>query len=394
MKKILFVINSLTIGGSEKSLISLLDNIDYSKYQVDLLMFKKGEELDKYIPKEVNIIEELEYYKFLHKTNGKYSRLKKIRFIYYKIKTSIFLRINSMRNNKIQSEQVIYKSQKNILKMNKKEYDVAIAYSQGMPTYFVADKVSANKKVAWINCDYATTMYDKDFDERFYDKFDNIVAVSETISKSILDIKPQYRSKIAVILDIVDPKLIESLSNEEIVFEDKSYTNILTVARLVIQHKGYDLAVKAAALLKRDNYKFKWFVVGDGQDREKLEKLIEEYGVKDCFILLGKKENPYTYMKNCDIYVQPSYKEGFGLTVIEAKILKKPIVCTNFNTARELINNGEDGLIIEKNENELYLGIKKYIDDKKFIGDIIENLKKKDQYNSIDEINKFCDLIN
>ena len=107
MKKILFVINSLTIGGSEKSLISLLDNIDYSKYQVDLLMFKKGEELDKYIPKEVNIIEELEYYKFLHKTNGKYSRLKKIRFIYYKIKTSIFLRINSMRNNKIQSEQVI-----------------------------------------------------------------------------------------------------------------------------------------------------------------------------------------------------------------------------------------------------------------------------------------------
>lgn len=394
MKKILFVINSLTIGGSEKSLISLLDNIDYSKYQVDLLMFKKGEELDKYIPKEVNIIEELEYYKFLHKTNGKYSRLKKIRFIYYKIKTSIFLRINSMRNNKIQSEQVIYKSQKNILKMNKKEYDVAIAYSQGMPTYFVADKVSANKKVAWINCDYATTMYDKDFDERFYGKFDNIVAVSETISKSILDIKPQYRSKIAVILDIVDPKLIESLSNEEIVFEDKSYTNILTVARLVIQHKGYDLAVKAAALLKRDNYKFKWFVVGDGQDREKLEKLIEEYGVKDCFILLGKKENPYTYMKNCDIYVQPSYKEGFGLTVIEAKILKKPIVCTNFNTARELINNGEDGLIIEKNENELYLGIKKYIDDKKFIGDIIENLKKKDQYNSIDEINKFCDLIN
>ena len=99
-------------------------------------------------------------------------------------------------------------------------------------------------------------------------------------------------------------------------------------------------------------------------------------------------------MKNCDIYVQPSYKEGFGLTVIEAKILKKPIVCTNFNTARELINNGEDGLIIEKNENELYLGIKKYIDDKKFIGGIIENLKKKDQYNSIDEINKFCDLIN
>ena len=394
MKKILFVINSLTIGGSEKSLISLLDNIDYSKYQVDLLMFKKGEELDKYIPKEVNIIEELEYYTFLHKTNGKYSRLKKIRFIYYKIKTSIFLRINSMRDNKIQSEQVIYKSQKNILKMNKKEYDVAIAYSQGMPTYFVADKVSANKKVAWINCDYATTMYDKDFDERFYDKFDNIVAVSETISKSILDIKPQYRSKIAVILDIVDSKLIELLSNEEIVFEDKSYTNILTVARLVIQHKGYDLAVKAAALLKRDNYKFKWFVVGDGQDREKLEKLIEEYGVKDCFILLGKKENPYTYMKNCDIYVQPSYKEGFGLTVIEAKILKKPIVCTNFNTAKELINNGEDGLIIEKNENELYLGIKKYIDDKKFIGGIIENLKKKDQYNSVDEINKFYDLIN
>lgn len=395
MKKILFVIHSLAIGGSEKSLVSLLNCIDYNKYQVDLLMFKKGGDFEKYIPSEVNVLEIPDYYKFLYNKQYELSFSNKLRYIICRLKSSINLRAHTkaIRNKKIQAEQILYKNHKNILKQVKSNYDVAVAYSQGFPTYFVADKVNAQKKLAWINCDYATTGYDKDWDELFYNKFDKIIAVSETIKKSILEIKPIYKDKIQVVLDIVNPKLIEYMSEEEVVFEDKSYINILTVARLVIHYKGYDIAVKAAKALKDNGYKFRWYVVGEGECRKEIESLIIENNLKDTFILLGKKQNPYPYMKNCDLYVQPSRKEGFGLTVAEAKILRKPIVCTNFNTANELICNYEDGLIVGMDEKEVYLGIKKYIEDTSFKEKIENNLKNKESYSSISEIEKIYNLI-
>lgn len=395
MKSVLFVINSLTIGGSEKSLVSLLNMLDYTRYKVDLLMFKKGEEFDKYIPKEVNVLHEPEYYKFLSNTRKDLSISKKINYMSCRIKTSINLRRNYYSKNTVNDEQVLYKSQKNILKKINNKYDVAIAYSQGMPTYFVVDKVNAKKKLAWINCDYATTKYDKEIDYQFYKQIDNIIAVSDTIRKSIVSLKPDYEKKIEVILDIVNPKLIEKMSLEEKnVFKSKDDVNILTVARLVIHHKGYDLAVKAAKLLKDDGYKFKWYVVGEGEDRENIEKLIEKLDVKDCFILLGSKGNPYPYMRECDIYVQPSKREGFGLTVVEAKILRKPIVCTEFNTASELISNNLDGLIVNIDENSIYKGIKEYIGDTASKNRILNNLKLNKQYTSVNEINKLNKLFN
>lgn len=389
MKKILFVIHSLAIGGSEKSLVSLLNTIDLKKYEVDLMMFKKGEDFEKHIPKGIKVLEPPKYYKFIYDKQINLNFYDKVRFNLCRVKTGVNLRVNK----KIQSEQILYKNQNKVFEKLNKTYDVAIAYSQGLPTYFVADKVEATKKIAWINCDYATTGYDKDLDELFYDKFDKIVAVSETIKKSILEIKPKYKEKIEVILDIVNPILIESMADEKVVFEDKSHINILTVARLVIHHKGYDVAIKAAKSLKDNGYNFRWYVVGEGEHRKEIELLIKENSLENNFILLGKKENPYPYMKNCDIYVQPSRKEGFGLTVVEAKILKKPIVATNFNTAKELINNYEDGLIVGKSEKEVYLGIKRYIEDISFRESIVSNLKNKENYSSIDEIEKIYNMI-
>ena len=194
-------------------------------------------------------------------------------------------------------------------------------------------------------------------------------------------------------MDIVDPKLIEKMADEKTVFEDKSYINICTVARLITHYKGYDMAVRAAKLLKDDGYKFRWYAIGEGMDRSKIEKMIEELGLKEEFILLGKKSNPYPYMKNCDIYVQPSRNEGFGLTVAEAKILKKPIICTNFNTAKTLINNEEDGLIVGMSEVQLFLGIKRYLENEKTKLKIMEYIEKNEKYNSLQEINKFYELV-
>lgn len=393
MKKILFVINSLTIGGSEKSLVSILNILDYDKYDVDLLMLKRGEVFEKYVPNKVNILDIPKYYEFLGNKKIKISPFKKMKYIYCRIKCSIQLRTNRYKKQVINNQQIFYKNQKNILEKLDKRYDVAIAYAQGFPTYLVADKINASKKIAWINCDYTATLYDKKMDEGFYDKFNKIIAVSENGKQSIINVNKKYEKKIEVIRDIVDSKLIRKMSKEKIKKFDKKYINILTVARLVITYKGYDILIKTAKLLKKNNYKFKWYVIGDGPDKKEIEKLIKYYNLSNEIILLGSKSNPYPYMKECDIYVQTSRKEGFGLTVIEAKTLKKPIVCTNFNSAKEIINNNIDGLIVNMDHISIFEGIKKYIKDTEFKRKVQSNLNKLNEYSLSNDINKIKRLI-
>lgn len=394
MKKLLFVINSLTIGGSEKSLVSLLNLIDFSKYTVDLFMLKTGEEFDKYIPKQVNVLPIPKYYSYLNGNKLNISMMKKAKFKICRYKCSIKLILNGKLSRIKNNQQIFYENQKKLLESLDKEYDVAIAYAQGFPTYFIADKVKANKKITWINCDYTATAYDKKLDKLYYDKIDKIIAVSDAGRKSIINVNRDYEEKIEVIKDIVNPKLIEAMSKESINELNTKELKIITVARLVEGYKGYDLAIKAAKLLNDEGYKFKWYAIGEGPDRDKIKKLILENKLDDKFILLGSRDNPYPYMRECDIYVQPSRIEGFGLTVIEAKILRKPIVCTNFSTSKELIKHEVDGLIVDINEKSILNGIKSYINHIKLKGKILENLNNQTQYNTINEIDKFYELIN
>lgn len=303
------------------------------------------------------------------------------------------LRINPLKRKSLHSEQVVYKSIKNALNPMVKKYDVAIAYSQGMPTYYVANKVSAAKKIAWINTDYATTFFDKEFDYESYKNIDKIIAVSNHIQKSVSKMKKEYEGKIEIILDIIDPSLIYKKAEEHSAFEfAKDKINILTVGRLVTE-KSLQTAIEVACLLKSDGYKFKWFVIGDGPEKEKLQELVNINNLNNNFILLGKKLNPYSYMKNCDIYVQTSIREGFGLTVSEAKILKRPIVCTSFPTAKEIIRNNIDGLIVDHDIESIYNGIKKYLDDINFRRKILYELETTSPYNSLNQLEKFYQLI-
>ncbi len=168
-KDILFVINSLSIGGSEKSLVSLLNVIDYSKYRVDLLMLKKGESLDKYIPNKVNILDIPNFYLYLNNENYDKTIVKGSLYRMCRIKSSIDIRLNKLKSKKTKNnQQIFYINQKNILKRIEKKYDIAIAFAQGFPTYFVVDKIDADKKIAWINCDYKATTYNKELDKIFY----------------------------------------------------------------------------------------------------------------------------------------------------------------------------------------------------------------------------------
>jgi glycosyltransferase involved in cell wall biosynthesis len=391
MKKLLFVIDSLTIGGAEKSLISLLSLIDCSIYEIDLLLFKQGEDFESYIPNYVNVLPVPQYFSYLNRNAESTSN--NFKFLTYRIKTSVNLRLNNYKKKSLHSEQVVFRSIQNTLQPIEKIYDIAIAYSQGMPTYFVANKVTAKKKLAWINTDYVNTLYDKNYDYESYKKIDKIITVSRHTRDSISRIRNEYRNKVDMILDIVNPHLVYKMADEFVVSEfEEGMTNILTVGRLV-SAKAYEKAIEVASLLKESGYKFRWYAIGDGPEKEHLRQLIQNHQLEQHFVLLGKKLNPYPYMKMCDLYVQTSLKEGFGLTICEAKILRKPITCTNFPTSKEIINHNIDGLIVEHDSVSIFNGVKKYLDDRNFLEKVKKQLNRSEPYNSLTQLQKFYSLV-
>ncbi|MEH7549437.1 glycosyltransferase [Neobacillus vireti] len=371
-KKILFVIDSLKSGGAEKSLVSLLTLFDYSSYEVDLLMFSNEGLYMPLLPKEVNILDVPNY--FRKQNSGLIGLIKNNDYkeLCLRLGTSISLRNPLIKKHGAQINWTF--ASKGLNKLDKK-YDVAIAYSQGLPTYFVVENVSARKKFCWVNIDYKIAGYNKQFDKYFYDRIDNIVAVSDSCKDVLINELPSNKAKVNVIYDIISPTLINSMSNQTGGFKDNyKGTRILTIGRLVYQ-KGYEMAIEACKSLKNQGYQFRWYAIGEGDLRNKLEGLIRKNDLQDTFIFLGTHQNPYTYLKQCDIYVQPSRFEGYGLAIAEARILKKPIVATNFTVVHNQIRNEENGLIVEMNSEDIFNGIKRLIEDNNLRNDICLNLE-------------------
>lgn len=388
-KQLLFVIDSLTCGGAEKSLVTLLNLIDYSKFDVDLMMFKRGGAFESLVPENVHIILAPHYFEQLQLRKNR-----KLKDIYYRLKTSFLLRVNGLFKEKYHTEQIVYQSLKSYLKNQEKEYDCAIAYSQGMPTYYVSNHITAKRKLAWINCNYVATKYNKRYDALCYQEINHVVVVSDFIRESLKEY-PFYK-KVEVVNDIVDPQLIECLSKLNDQYDggmEYKGLKLLTVARLE-KIKGYDLLVRAASRLKKEGLEFKWFIIGEGTERDRINSLCQQYHLENEIILLGQKTNPYVYMKRCDIYVQTSCNEGLGLTVIEAKILEKPIVCTNFSTASSLIEDKEDGLLCNIDEKDIALKILELIRDKELYTMILRNLQVQQKFDTKKEIDKIYRLVN
>lgn len=393
MKKILFVIDSLVCGGAEKSLVSLLDILSKNyNYNIDLLLLGRGGAFETLIPEEVNVIDAPFYYRFLQ---GEIStnKLLILKCSFFKIYTSLLLRL---LKNKYSTPQNIFIGNRNAVKkeFSNYSYDVAVAYSQGVPTYIVSDLIKADKKLAWINCDYVNTAYNKEFDYKYYKNIDYMVAVSKYVYDTLPKVKKNYKKKRQYITDIVNPVIISKLSVLEKNNEVASFSGfkIVTVGRLEWV-KGYDLVVEASKILKEHGLNFRWFIVGEGPERKQIEHIIEENHLTEEVRLLGLKTNPYPYMKSSDLYVQTSRKEGLGLTVIEASILEKAIICTDFTTARELIDNHVTGEIVGIDAKQIAEKIIELYNQKDKILNLEDNLKSLPKYDSTSEVNKFIQLI-
>ncbi|MEH7464868.1 glycosyltransferase, partial [Bacillus thuringiensis] len=273
------------------------------------------------------------------------------------------------------------------------QYDVAVAYAGPMDfiSYFVVNKIAAKKKVQWIHFDVTKIYFNKIFSSKIYNKFDKVFVVSDEARSKLIGMIPSLKKKTEVFSNIVSSKLIHNQTKEGKGFYDK-YTGlrILTVGRLASE-KGQDLAIRVLARLIRDGYKVKWYCLGEGASRKKYEQLIVECDLKDKFVLLGADPNPYPYIEQCDIYVQPSRYEGYCITLAEARCLHKAIVTTNFTGAKEQIKDGKTGLIVNVDENEIYEAVKKLINNHDLCRYFSGNLAK-EHFDTAYEMNRLYEL--
>ena len=394
MKKVLFVIDSLHCAGAEKSLTTLLSLLDYSKYDVDLQLFGYGGALEELVPKEVNILKPMEYIKFssLSTKNAVIKSLKNMNFkmLSSRLKFSLAIRKNNYSN--AQKARIYWQKVSNVIEENNKKYDIAISYAQGVPTFYVAEKVCAKKKLAWVNVSYKLEDEDRVFQEQFYEKYNKIVAVSDSAKNIFLETFPKYTNKLEIIYDINDADFIKKMSDQGKSYND-DYTGlrILTIGRLANQ-KGYDIALEACKILKEKGIEFKWYSLGIGPLKEEIEKYIKENNLENNFKLLGVKSNPYPFIKDCDIYVQTSRFEGFGIAIAEARMLNKPVVTTRFDAVYNQMKDRKNGLVVDMNSQGIVNGILELINNKKLTNEIISYLKTEKKGNT-EELEKFYKLI-
>lgn len=362
-QKILFMIINMNIGGTEKALLNTLDEIDKNKYDVTILMLEKVGEFLNEIPKWVNIkcLENYDEIKKIYKNPPIYSARKLISNgkIIKGLNIALSHLIYKITNDRSMYFKYLLKDFEDI----NEEYDIAIAYAGPMDiiSYYIINKTNAKKKIQWVHFDVTKIGIDKVYSEKLYSNFDKICVVSQEAKEKLNNLIPSLTSKTKVFHNVVSKNKILKMAEKGEGFTDEfDGIRILTVGRLS-KEKGQDMIMPVIAKLKSDGYKIRWYLVGDGNLRSECEQLIKKYKIEKECILLGTKPNPYPYMKECDIYVQPSRYEGYCVTTMESKVFDKYMIVTDVNGMKEQLDNKTNGLIVDINEKGLYEGIKKII---------------------------------
>jgi glycosyltransferase involved in cell wall biosynthesis len=364
MKRILFTLINMNLGGTEKSFLNLLDSLP-KDIEIDLLLLKKEGLLIEEVPSYVKIItlenEEIinEYLKKGSRQFGNQQLLKGKFILFLRCYIQFILDKLGIAPNPYWAIQTYIKP---ILKT----YDVSIAYAgiHNFIAYYTLQKTKAEKKVLWIHFDVNKVLSNTSFAKRYYPLFNTICCVSDNAKKEFDKMFPYVAHKSVVFENIVSSSQTLKMAENGAAFEDQfDGLRIVTLGRLS-EEKGQQMIPGVVKKLKSQNIKFKWYLIGDGKLRNQLEDAIKKDSLQDHLVLLGSKLNPYAYVRDCDIYVQTSLHEGYCITLKEAQILKRPIVTTNFLSASNLINHNVDGFIVDINEEAIYKGAKLLLENK------------------------------
>lgn len=331
-KKLLFVTLYLHTGGVEKSLLSLLNNLDYNKYDVDLLLFDHQGLLMDQIPEQVTLLPPLfeTFSTPLFEAVPALVKGKKYRLLSGKILAAGIAKLSG--SVATGQRWMIYRT---ILPALSKQYDVAISYLDFFCNYYVAEKISAYKKILYNHMNYTDGQKSgwpcPKLERKSFAKSDYIITVAESSRHSLMTFFPEFKNKMRVIHNTVSPEMILTLSKEtpcQTFLQKKAAINIVTVARLV-EEKGVLIALNTCKRLIENGMDVSWFLIGTGQVQSELKARITKEKLNDRFILLGEKSNPYPYMKLSDIYVQPSLTEAHCVAVEESLALSCNIVATD-----------------------------------------------------------------
>ncbi|MBQ7923519.1 MAG: glycosyltransferase, partial [Clostridia bacterium] len=241
-------------------------------------------------------------------------------------------------------------------------YDVAINYLEIESPEFLRSAISADKYIQWYHIDVANMAHPEETDRLIteYEKMDAIICVAESARNNFVSRYPQLATKTHVIYNFFDTSAIVEKGNEPYSYDDNRFT-MLSVGRMTEQKK-YLRFLDVLARLKNDGYSFAWHILGTGAEYDAIMKKVETLCLTDCVFLDGVTDNPYKYMKNCDLFVLPSGWEGFPTVTVEAKILGCPVLATDVSGIREQLIHGETGWIVENNEDSLYEGLKYLFD--------------------------------
>lgn len=368
MKKRIFIaIHYLEIGGAERALIGLLNALDYTKYKVDLFVYEHRGEFMGMIPKQVNLLPEISRYAAIEKPLKEVIKNGHVGIalgrLFAKWKGKRFAK-NHPGKESIAVFQYVHTYVTPLLPSLYKygEYDLAISFL--IPHNIVRDKVKAKQKWAWIHTDYSFVEMDTKVELPVWSAYDKIVSISEDVTKGFLSRFPSLKNKIILIENILSEQFVREQAelNSTVSFDNTSIT-LLSVGRLSYQ-KAFERAVYICKALIDKGFIIRWYIVGFGGEEEKIRKVILETGMEERFILLGKRLNPYPFIKACDVYIQPSRYEGKAVTVREAQILCKPVVITNYPTASSQVKDGLDGIIVPNDIEGAADGIAAFLQDK------------------------------
>lgn len=396
MKKILIASHAMEIGGAERALLGFLSSFDCSKYQVDLFLYRHEGELLRFIPDNINVLptNQAKYLavpmiSLMKNMNFKmmYGRLKAKYISKRKIK-----KLNLKPDNQVELTYSHLYTYKYIDDINQNiEYDLAISFLT--PHYICRNKVKAKKYIAWIHTDYSTIDIDVETELNMWNKYDYIASISENCTEAFLSKFPSLKSKIIRIDNIITKDMIYNQAYQFDATEEMNFKGIklLSVGRFS-NAKNFDNIPAICKYIFESGCDVKWYIIGYGGDEELIRNKIKECNMQEHVFILGKKDNPYPYIKACDYYIQPSRYEGKAVTVREAQILKKPVIITNFPTSKSQLTDAVDGVIVPLNNEECAKGIIDFINNKELQKKIINYLESHDYSNS-NEIEKIYKLM-
>lgn len=380
---------SMHPGGAERSLIGLLNAFDYDKYQVDLFLNRHEGELLEQIPKEVNLLPAECHYESL--AEPLINTIKKGHFAIAAArllaKFISYIKSHGKDNDAGITGDYSHRFTKGLMPkiQTNVEYDLAISFIT--PHYFVAEKVIAKTKAAWIHTDYTNISLDKESQMQMWLPYDHLVAVSDEVARKFSDVFPSLSNKVEVIENILPIDSMRLQAKEPIYdFGNKDEFRILSIGRFTYAKNFENIPVICKYLCEYVT-SFKWYIVGYGGGESLIRRAIEEEKMENRVIILGKRKNPYPYIAQCNLYVQPSRFEGKAVAVREAQVFCKPVVITNFPTAQSQLIDGVNGIIVPLDPKECAKKIAQLLLDSKTMAQLQYNCKLTD-FSNLAEIEK------